>query len=198
MQDVDETVLSYAEIKAIATGNPFIKEKMTLENDLSRIQIAKSAYLSQQQHLQNLMHRDYPAQIREKKEALDRLLDDQQRMEEHTQRMIELYRERYEYYSHGSADQAIVGLSGQIFMRKNSQDARREFRPFFDSAPVYGSGPSMEDFMEQTPLTVGSPQEVIEKTLSFRDYAGDYQRQMFLIDMRSGVKDRAGIARSVG
>ncbi|WP_216634942.1 helicase-related protein [Selenomonas sp. oral taxon 126] len=84
MQDVDETVLSYAEIKAIATGNPFIKEKMTLENDLSRIQIAKSAYLSQQQHLQNLIHRDYPAQIKEKKEALDRLLDDQQRMEEHT------------------------------------------------------------------------------------------------------------------
>ena len=117
---------------------------------------------------------------------------------EHTQRMIELYRERYEYYGHGGADQAIVGLSGQIFMRKNSQDARREFRPFFDNASVYGGGPSMEDFMEQTPLTVGSPQEVIEKTLSFRDYAGDYQRQMFLIDMRSGVKDRAGIARSVG
>ena len=87
MQDVDETVLSYAEIKAIATGNPFIKEKMTLENDLSRIQIAKSAYLSQQQHLQNLIHWDYPAQIKEKKEALDRLLDDQQRMEEHTQRI---------------------------------------------------------------------------------------------------------------
>ena len=36
--------------------------------------------------------------------------------------------------------------------------------------------------MEQTPLTVGSPQEVIEKTLSFRNYAGDYQRQIFLID----------------
>lgn len=96
--------------------------------------------------------------------------------------MIELYSERYEHYGHGSANQAIVGLGGQIFMRKNSQDARREFRPFFDNAPVYGGGPSMEDFMEQTPLTVGSPQEVIEKTLSFRDYAGDYQRQMFLID----------------
>ena len=37
--------------------------------------------------------------------------------------MIELYRERYEYYGHGGADQAIVGLGGQIFMRKNSQDA---------------------------------------------------------------------------
>lgn len=44
---------------------------------------------------------------------------------EHTQRMIELYRERYEYYGHGSADQAIVGLGGQIFMRKNSQDGSR-------------------------------------------------------------------------
>lgn len=101
---------------------------------------------------------------------------------EHTQRMIELYRQRYEYYGHGSAEQAIVGLGGHIFMRKNSQDAHNEFRPYFNNAPVYGGGPSMEDFMNQTPLTVGSPQEVIEKTLSFRDYAGDYQRQLFLID----------------
>ncbi|MDO5749622.1 MAG: LLM class flavin-dependent oxidoreductase [Rothia sp. (in: high G+C Gram-positive bacteria)] len=101
---------------------------------------------------------------------------------EHTQRMIELYRERYEYYGHGTAEQAIVGLGGQVFMRKNSQDAKNEFRPFFNNAPVYGGGPSMESFMEQTPLTVGSPQEVIEKTLSFREYAGDYQRQLFLVD----------------
>jgi hypothetical protein len=47
---------------------------------------------------------------------------------------------------------------------------------------VYGHGPSLEDFTDQTPLTVGSPQQVIEKTLAFRDYAGDYQRQLFLID----------------
>jgi hypothetical protein len=40
----------------------------------------------------------------------------------------------------------------------------------------------MEDFTSQTPLTVGSPQEVIEKTLTFREYFGDYQRQLFLID----------------
>jgi hypothetical protein len=47
---------------------------------------------------------------------------------------------------------------------------------------VYGHGPSLEDFAEQTPLTVGSPQQVIEKTLAFREYAGDYQRQLFLVD----------------
>jgi hypothetical protein len=67
-------------------------------------------------------------------------------------------------------------------MRKNSQDAVKEFRPYFDNAPVYGHGPSLEDFMRETPLTVGSPQQVIERTLGFREYAGDYQRQLFLMD----------------
>jgi hypothetical protein len=93
-----------------------------------------------------------------------------------------LYRQRFEHYGHGSADQAIVGLGGQVFMRPNSQDAVAEFRPYFDNAPVYGHGPSLEEFSAQTPLTVGSPQQVIDRTLGFRQYAGDYQRQLFLID----------------
>ena len=100
----------------------------------------------------------------------------------HTQRMVELYRKRYEHYGHGSADQAIVGLGGQAFMRKNSQDAVREFRPYFDNAPVYGHGPTMEEFTRETPLTVGSPQQVIERYLGMRDIVGDYQRQLFLMD----------------
>ena len=100
----------------------------------------------------------------------------------HTRQMVQLYRRRFEHYGHGSADQAIVGLGGQFFMRPNSQDAVREFRPYFDNAPVYGHGPSLEDFSAMTPLTVGSPQQVIERTLGFRDYVGDYQRQGFLID----------------
>src|SRR3954462_15970016 len=95
--------------------------------------------------------------------------------------MVGLYRRRFEHYGQGSADQAIVGLGGQVFMRANSQDAVREFRPYFDNAPVYGHGPTLEDFMRETPPTVGSPQEVIELTLGFREYAGDYQRQLFLM-----------------
>src|SRR5689334_14006730 len=97
-------------------------------------------------------------------------------------RMSELYRARYAHYGHGTPEQAIVGLGGQVFMRRNSQDAVKEFRPYFDVAPVYGHGPSLEEFTEQTPLTVGSPEQVIEKTLKFREYAGDYQRQLFLLD----------------
>src|ERR1700710_1026908 len=100
----------------------------------------------------------------------------------HTKQMVSFYRQRFEHHGHGSADQAIVGLGGQVFMRRRSQDAVREFRPYFDNAPVYGGGPSLEEFTSQTPLTVGSPAQIIERTLGFRDYVGDYQRQLFLLD----------------
>ena len=85
---------------------------------------------------------------------------------EHYMRLIGFYRQRYAHYGHGSEKQAIVGLGGQAYLARNSQDASREFRPYFDEAPVYGHGPSMEEFMDLTPLSVGSPQEVIDKTLT--------------------------------
>ncbi|MFD8806895.1 LLM class flavin-dependent oxidoreductase [Streptomyces sp. NPDC059597] len=100
----------------------------------------------------------------------------------HTRQLVNLYRRRFAHYGHGTPGHAVVGLGGQVFMRPNSQDAIDEFRPYFDNAPVYGHGPSLEEFTEQTPLTVGSPAQVIEKTLNFRNYVGDYQRQLFLMD----------------
>ncbi|MFC9894566.1 LLM class flavin-dependent oxidoreductase [Nocardia sp. NPDC127579] len=101
---------------------------------------------------------------------------------EHTQQMVRLYRERFEHYGHGAANQAIVGLGGQVFMADSEAEAKNFFRPYFDNAPVYGHGPSLEEFAELTPLTVGTPQQVIERTLGFADYVGDYQRQLFLMD----------------
>jgi len=100
----------------------------------------------------------------------------------HTKQMVNLYRHRFEHYGHGKASEAIVGLGGQAFMAKNSQDAVRQFRPYFDNAPVYGHGPSLEDFAAQTPLTVGSPQQVIDRYAAMREHVGDYQRQLFLMD----------------
>ncbi len=100
----------------------------------------------------------------------------------HTRQMVRFFRQRFEHYGHGRADQAIVGLGGQVFMRANSQDAVREFRPYFDNAPVYGHGPSLEDFARETPLTVGSPQQVIDRYATMREEVGDYQRQLFLMD----------------
>ena len=121
---------------------------------------------------------------------------------EHYMRLIRFYRQRYAHYGHGTEKQAIVGLGGQAYIARNSQDAIREFRPYFNEAPVYGHGPSMEDFMEMTPLSVGSPQEVIDKTLTFREHFGDYQRQLFLMDhaglpLEDGARP-AGAARRGG
>ena len=101
---------------------------------------------------------------------------------EHYQRLIGLYRQRWQHYGHGAPETAIVGIGGQAFMAKNSQDAVAQFRPYFDNAPVYGHGPSMEDFTEMTPLTVGSPQQVIDRYAGMRDLFGDFQRQLFLVD----------------
>ncbi len=111
---------------------------------------------------------------------------------DHVRRMVDLYRRRFEHYGHGPADRAIVGLGGQVFMRADSQAAVREFRPYFDAAPVYGGGPSLEDYMAQTPLTVGSPQQVIDRTMGFREIVGDYQRQLFLID-HAGLPPRVAL-----
>ncbi|MGW1886926.1 CE1758 family FMN-dependent luciferase-like monooxygenase [Streptomyces sp. NPDC001970] len=100
----------------------------------------------------------------------------------HVQEMVGLYRRQFEHYGHGPADQAIVGLAAHVFMRKNSQHAVRDFRPYFDASPSYGRGPSLGETMARTALLVGSPQEVIERTLEYREYAGDYQRQLFVVD----------------
>lgn len=101
---------------------------------------------------------------------------------EHTQQMVRLYRQRFEHHGHGAADQAIVGLGGQVFVAETEKKAKEIFRPYFDNAPVYGHGPSLEDFERITPLTVGTTEQVIERYLGYADAVGDYQRQMFLID----------------
>jgi len=54
--------------------------------------------------------------------------------------------------------------------------------PFASNWLIRPSGPSLESFTRDTPLTVGTPEQVIERTLGFADYVGDYQRQLFLVD----------------
>ena len=83
----------------------------------------------------------------------------------HFKPLVDLYRQRFAHYGHGTPEQAIVGLGGQAFIAKRSQDAVRAFRPYFEGSPIYGKSYRLEDFMHGTPLSVGSPQEVIEKTL---------------------------------
>ena len=61
--DVDETALSYSEIKALATGNPLIIEKCNLEMEVAKLNMLKSSYLNQRYSLEELVLRKYPAEI---------------------------------------------------------------------------------------------------------------------------------------
>jgi putative FMN-dependent luciferase-like monooxygenase len=99
----------------------------------------------------------------------------------HFKPLVDLYRQRFEHYGHGKPEHAIVGLGGMSFIAERSQDAVKQFRPYFENYPVF-RGMKLEDYMAATPITVGSPQQVIEKVLTFQEGFGDYQRQLFAVE----------------
>jgi putative FMN-dependent luciferase-like monooxygenase len=100
----------------------------------------------------------------------------------HFKPLVDLYRSRFAHHGHGTPEQAIVGLGGQVHLARRSQDAVRRFRPYFEANPIYGRSYGLEDYIRATPLSVGSPQEVVEKTMTFREGFGDYQRQLWNVD----------------
>ncbi len=69
-EDIDEATLSYAEIKAVATGNPLIKEKMQLDNDVQRLKLLKASYDNQRYSLQDNFMIRYPKLIKAATEKL--------------------------------------------------------------------------------------------------------------------------------
>ena len=69
-EDVDDTALSYAEIKALATGNPYIKEKMDLDIQVSKLKLMKASHTSTKYKLETDIARNYPVQITATKERL--------------------------------------------------------------------------------------------------------------------------------
>jgi len=64
-EDVDDTALSYAEIKALATGNPKIMEKMQLDADVAKLKLQKASHLSQRYMLEDKLIKSFPQEIAE-------------------------------------------------------------------------------------------------------------------------------------
>ena len=75
-EDVDDTALSYAEIKALATGNPYIREKMDLDIQVSRLKLLKANHTSQKYRLESEIAKNYPVQITALKERIAGLRSD--------------------------------------------------------------------------------------------------------------------------
>ena len=82
-EDVDETALSYAEIKALATGNPQIIEKCNLDMEVSKLNMLRASHLSQRYALEELVLRKYPAEIKELNERIAGYEQDRAKLMEH-------------------------------------------------------------------------------------------------------------------
>lgn len=75
-EDIDEASLSYAEIKALASGNPKVKEKMELDTEVSKLKLAKANYLSQKYDLEDRIIKYYPQKIKAIKTRIEGLEND--------------------------------------------------------------------------------------------------------------------------
>ena len=82
-EDVDETALSYAEIKALCAGDKRIKEKMDLDVDVARLKLMKASHQSQQFRLEDNLLRHFPEQIRQNESFVEGFTADMQTLAEH-------------------------------------------------------------------------------------------------------------------
>ena len=82
-EDIDETALSYAEIKMLATGNPHIKEKMDLDIQVQKLRLLKSSFLSEKYALEDKIIKFYPQEIARRADVIAGLKSDIERVTEH-------------------------------------------------------------------------------------------------------------------
>ena len=82
-EDIDETALSYAEIKMLATGNPHIKEKMDLDIQVQKLRLLKSNFLSEKYALEDKIIKYYPQEIARRTDTIEGLKSDIERAKQH-------------------------------------------------------------------------------------------------------------------
>ena len=116
--DMDEAALSYAEVKALAAGNPLIKEKMDLDVQLTRLKTLKAAHDSQRYELENKIAIGFPAEIRKCKEQIENATVDAATVKEHSvvdadgKDVFCIQLEKEVYYEKEPAGKALLGLLG--------------------------------------------------------------------------------------
>ena len=88
-EDIDEATLSYAEIKAVATGNPLIKEKMEIDNDVQRLKLLKYSYDSQRYTLRDNFMIKEPKLIKTVEEMLVKVSTDAKKVGEELLKQVD-------------------------------------------------------------------------------------------------------------
>ena len=122
-EDIDETALSYAEIKMLATGNPYIKEKMDLDIQVQKLKMLKSNFLSEKYGLEDKVIKFYPQQIAYLKSRVEGLTKDVETAKSHPKPIDEqplgMMVSGVSYSEKAEAGQAIINACKSM----NSSDA---------------------------------------------------------------------------
>ena len=122
-EDIDETALSYAEIKMLATGNPYIKEKMDLDIQVQKLKMLKSNFLSEKYGLEDKVIKFYPQQIAYLKSRVEGLTKDVETAKLHPkpidEQPLEMTVSGVSYSEKAEAGQAIINTCKSM----NSPDA---------------------------------------------------------------------------
>lgn len=114
-EDVDEKALSYAEIKALSTGNPLILEKTELETQVSKLKLLKQSYLSQIYNLEDMITKYYPVQIIRTQNEIENIKNDMEIIKNNTEDKNEeqfspMKLKEKVYYEKESAGSEIIEL----------------------------------------------------------------------------------------
>lgn len=107
-EDVDEAALSYAEVKALATGNPAVKEKMALDVDVAKLKLLKANHMNNQYRLEDDIARNFPQQIAKLTEIIDSYKADIAHFSEH---------------KITDSEQFSMEISGKVFTEKKEAGA---------------------------------------------------------------------------
>ncbi|HEK9816790.1 TPA: helicase, partial [Streptococcus equi subsp. equi] len=90
-EDIDEATLNYAEIKALATGNPLIREKMDLDVEVSKLKMLESNFKSNLYKMEDKVVKVYPKEIKSLKEKIENLKKDIEKVEPYREEKLEKY-----------------------------------------------------------------------------------------------------------
>lgn len=83
VEDVDDRALSYAEVKAVCTGDPRLKEQMELDIAVSKLKASRNSWRNQRYRLENMVRNEYPKQIQQKEQFIQHYTDDMKHYTEH-------------------------------------------------------------------------------------------------------------------
>lgn len=129
VEDVDDVVQQYAEIKAVASGNPLIREKVTLENEVTELYQLKSGYQTKQRNLQHLVT-SLPKQQQHLEERQNHLQQDIQRFENHRSKDFSIVLQEKTMDQREEAGQSLLQTVRDTKLRENEKKVIGQFAGF--------------------------------------------------------------------